>query len=67
MKKYYIEIVNLGGIEPYEVQSRWFDTEEQALEWANTIDYSRLAICLMSAVFNENLDQYDIEFERYLN
>lgn len=67
MKKYYIEIVDLGGVEPYEVQSRWFDTKEQALEWAKTIDYCRWTVCLMSAVFTKDTDEYEVEFEGYLN
>ena len=67
MKKYYIEIVNLGGVEPYEVQSRWFDTEEQALEWTKTIDYCGLTMCLMSAVFTKDCDEYEVKFEKYLN
>lgn len=67
MKKYYIEMVDMNGINPYEVQSRWFDTEEQALEWTKTIDYCGLTMCLMSAVFDKDTGEYEIELEKYLN
>lgn len=66
MKKYYIEIVDPTKQRPYEIQSRWFDTEEEALEWANTIDYCDLTVCLMSAIFDDS-DEYEVKFERYLN
>jgi len=67
MKKYYIEMVDRNGEKPYVIQSRWFDTEEQALEWLNTtIDYCDLIICLMSAVFDKDTGEYEIEFEKYL-
>lgn len=67
MKKYYIEIVDPTKQNPYEIQSRWFNTEEQALEWAKTIDYCGLTMCLMSAVFDEYGRYEDIKFEKYLN
>lgn len=67
MKKYYIEMVDRYGEKPYVIQSRWFDTKEQALEWLNTtIDYCDLIICLMSAVFDNDTGEYEIEFEKYL-
>ena len=65
MKRYYVEIVDIDG--DYKVQSRWFDTEQEALEWTNTIDYCGLAICLMSAEFDNETEEYEIKFEKYLN
>lgn len=32
MKKYYIEFAWHGSTEGYLVQSRWFDTEKEALD-----------------------------------
>ena len=67
MKKFYIEIAYCNNSDNYVMQSKWFDTEEQALEWLNTtIDYCDLIICLMSAVFDNESEEYEIKFEKYL-
>lgn len=67
MKRYYIEMTDRDYNKPYVIQSRWFDTKEQALEWLNTtIDYCDLIICLMSADFDNESEEYEIKFEKYL-
>lgn len=47
MKKYYIELVWAYGEESYAMQSEWFDTKNEALDWARKINY-----------VNENYDAY---------
>lgn len=75
MKKYYIEIyphdkdIKNRNSDDYLIQSRWYNTEEKALQWANDIDYKDEAydVCLMSARWDEKQDVYhDIELERFL-
>ena len=39
MRRYYIEIKNMDEPNMYVVQSKWFDTEKQALNWAKKIDF----------------------------
>lgn len=68
MKKYYIEICELGVLSDYILQSRFFDTEEQAIKWAKDItflDYSYYDISLMSAEWDTEDDTYvDIQYVR---
>lgn len=67
MKKYYIEVVWHNNSENYMLQSKWFDTEEQALEWAYNIDYvvEYIDVYLMSSVWDIEKDIYeDIVVER---
>lgn len=67
MRKYYIEVVWHNNEENYLLQSRWFDTEEQAIEWAKDIDYvvEYIDVYLMSSEWNNETDTYiDIEQER---
>ena len=67
MKKYYIEVVWHGSCDGYMLQSKWFDTEEQALEWAYNIDYvvEYIDVYLMSSVWDVEKDIYeDIVVER---
>lgn len=70
MKKYYIEIVNVETDE-YIIQSKWFETEEEAINFMKEnfdfIDTGTYAIDLMSAVFDENDIYRDIKFERRLD
>ena len=68
MKKYYIEICELGERCGYILQSRFFDTEEQAIKWAKNItflDYSYYDINLMCAEWDTEDDTYeDIQYVR---
>ena len=67
MKKYYIEVVWHNNNENYMLQSKWFNTEEEALEWANNIDYvvEYIDVYLMSSVWDVEKDYYeDIVVER---
>jgi hypothetical protein len=69
MKKYYIEFVFEGNdyINHYDLQSKWFDTEEQAIEWTKTFDYvsENVVMYLMSALWDEVEGFYgDIKQER---
>lgn len=67
MRKYYIEVVWHNNKDNYILQSKWFDTEEQALEWAKGIDYvvEYIDVYLMSSEWNNETDTYiDIEQER---
>ena len=65
-KRYYIEIWENDGLEPFILQSKWFDTEEQALAWLDTIDYidNKYSISLMSGMYDKETDCYeDIDLE----
>ena len=75
MKKYYIEIsgkteYDLGDLqyETYILQSEWFDTEKEALNWAENLMFiaDGLSVDLMSAVFDDDGVYSDIYFEREL-
>ena len=65
MKKYYIEISENEG---YILQSQWFDTEEQAIEWSKAITYLDTlyyGMWLMSSEWDEENDTYtDIDCVR---
>lgn len=67
MKKYYIEIFKEDSGD-YIIQSDWFDSEEQAIEWCKTIAYLDIydyEIWLMSSEWDEESDTYtDIECVR---
>mgnify|MGYP003315503932 CR=1 FL=1 len=69
MKKYYIEIVNVEMNE-YIIQSKWFETEEDAISFMKEnfdfIDTGTYAIDLMSAEFDEEGVYGDIKLERRL-
>lgn len=68
MQKYYIEIVDLDGVEPYAIQSQWYDTKQEALHFWKQISFCDYTACLMSSVWDIENDTYiDIEFEGYLN
>lgn len=67
MKKYYIEIWHndMEFEKPYAFQSKWFDEEQDALDWLGTIEYidSNFSISLMSAEFDKDGNMIgDIEF-----
>lgn len=67
--KYCIEIGDLENPCEYILQSKWFDTEEQALEWTKGILFwdNRYTISLMRSEWDSENDTYkDIEFVRYL-
>ena len=62
MKKYYIEIAYEHGGDNYAMQSDWFDTKEEAVEWAKKIVWvgDMWDLWLMSAIFDEKgiVDDY---------
>lgn len=67
MRKYYIEVVWHNDKDNYILQSKWFDTEEQALTWVKGIDYvvEYIDVYLMSSEWNFETNTYiDIEQER---
>lgn len=70
MKKYYIEMYwHPSNGEDYVMQSKWFDTEEQAIQWATQIVWvsENFDVCLMSAEWDTDNDTYgDIVQERVL-
>ena len=63
--KYYVEIVNCEDSSDYSIQSKWFDTLEQARDWFNTnIDFlgENYDAYVMYAEWDETSDSYgDIE------
>lgn len=66
--KWYIEITENNGVNPI-LQSDWFDTEEEALDWANKIVFFDLSsdyqIWLMYSEWDYNDETYtDIECVR---
>lgn len=71
VKKFYIELVDIADNE-YIIQSKWFDTEEEAIEFMKKnfdfIDTGSYGVDLMSANFYEGDEIYeDIKLERRLN
>lgn len=69
MKKYYIEVVWHGSMDSYVIQSHWFDTDKQAIEWVNGISWvnDNYDVYLMYAEFNEDSTYNDILVERRLD
>lgn len=59
MKKYYIELAtDSGGI---ILQSKWYETEQEALRWAEDIHYIEwisAVLCLMSSIWDTKEDTY---------
>lgn len=71
VKKYYVEIWNKDQEfdKPYALQSKWFDTREEAENWANALDYvdSNFEVDLMFSMWDEEQETYgDINFETML-
>ena len=80
IRKWYIEITptsaleSHGDINQYIIQSRWFDKKQEAIDWANSIDWIDEnvigTICLMysDGIRDENGEwRYnDIEQEKYI-
>lgn len=77
IRRYYVELkppANVDSDPPYALQSSWFDTKEEAIQWANNIyykDYNYVgAMWLMFADWctDEDGDEYyeDIESEKRL-
>ena len=63
--KYYVEITHCEDASDFVIQSKWFDTKEQAKEWfKNDIDFlgENYDSYLMYAEWNAESDSYgDIE------
>ena len=75
MKKYYIELYpNNKEVENsmengYALQSCWFEKKEDAIKWANSIDYKdrMYDIWLMSSEWDDCDDRpIDIKLEKFL-
>lgn len=67
--KYYIEIGDLESPCEYIMQSKFFDTEEEAVEWATAVTWldNQYSISLMQADYDSENDIFnDIGFVRYL-
>ena len=59
MKKYYIELATNSGEVVF--QSKWYETEQEAIKWSEDIDYigyKYIVLCLMSSVWDEEADTY---------
>ena len=58
--EYYIEFVIRDGQDSYTMQSRWFKTKREALNWLKkSFDYiniSQMRVFVMSGTFNEDGD-----------
>ena len=70
MKKYYIEFVWHGSCDGVVLQSVWFDSEKQAMDWLDSVDYCNEVIdtYLMSADWDIEEDTYgEIMQERRLD
>ena len=69
MTKYYFEFKHIRSTDLlYDMQSEWFDTEEQAIEWFKGFSYiSNMHVYLMSSEWDEEDDTFtDIKFEKEL-
>lgn len=66
--EYYIEVCDYEGEKVLE--SRWFDSVEEAEDWWKNLGYFRsgdyFARLLKTAYPNGNADDYDVEFVKYL-
>lgn len=66
MTKYYVEFENLEDDFSYCLQSKWFDTREQAFYWyKDSFDFIRnrtMIVRIMSSEFNENGEYTDIKY-----
>lgn len=59
MKQYYIELATNSG--DIILQSKWYKTEQEALKWAEDIQYigwTSAVLCLMSSVWDVEEDTY---------
>lgn len=67
MKKYYVEFENTLGQNQYSIQSKYFDTRDEAIQWyINNFDYvntDEIVVSLMYAEFDNNGQLDDIYFE----
>lgn len=67
--KYYIEVCDWESPCEYILQSKFFDTEKQAVKWAKAIAFlsDRYSVSLMATEWDNENDTYgEIEFVRYL-
>lgn len=62
--KYYVEFKNTEDGWFYHIQSKWFNTKQQALKWYKDsfdfIRYETTIVWLMSAKFDDNGEYGDI-------
>lgn len=59
MKRYYIELATNSG--DIILQSKWYETEQEALKWAEDIQYigwASAVLCLMSSIWDIEEDTY---------
>lgn len=59
MKKYYIELATKSG--DIVLQSKWYNTREEAVNWAKSVDYigsASVILCLMSSEWDTEEDVY---------
>lgn len=59
MKKYYIELATNSG--DVILQSKWYDTKEEAIAWAENVEYIgwiSAILCLMSSEWDTEEDTY---------
>ena len=67
MNKYYVEIWDNGELDrPYILQSKWYDTEEEAMEFARSFQYldKTLKVDIMTAEFDEEEIYGDIRVHK---
>lgn len=64
--KYYVEFKNTEDGWFYDIQSKWFNTRQQAIKWyIDSFDFIRRTttiVSLMSAKFDDNGEYDDIVF-----
>lgn len=67
MEKYYVEFENTEDQHLFCLQSVWFDTKEEAINWyINSFDYinqETMIVSLMKSDFDENGHYTDIKIE----
>lgn len=66
MRKYYVEVTRIDNPCSYMLQSDWFDTKEQAVEWASKLVFidSAYRIFYMSSEWDIENDIYtDIDMD----
>lgn len=57
--KYYVEFESSESQYPYSLQSRYFDTEQEAIEWYKNgfdyVDMNEIFVSLMRATFSDDI------------
>ena len=67
MEKYYVEFENTEDENPFCLQSVWFDTKEEAIDWYikyfDFVTQDTVCVRVMKSIFDDDGEYTDIEFD----